>query len=605
MEFIKRIFHKDLKDLKIDILENQNFKDKIPDRYRLKILSTGETILTCVESPNITVKIQRNFSVSLNEAKKFPERSIFLDGAARGEPFLDNERQIYNLDHHEGCERTFTLATCEQALVLVRKGMNLKEKNWSIYANEPDLDTIFAIWVLLNHKYLASGNTKQYKKIIAILRLEGVIDSLGLELIDILGYSESALKEYQNKLEKLRTYELDIKRQGLWNSINYTEYTHKILNLVDSLVYETGEVKNLKGIVEIARAEITDDDSVVVYEGELGIYELEEYLNKIYDKKPTFVVLKKDVNTYTLRKSDVFSPLDLTNVYDRLNIFDKNVNGKVRENRWGGSSQIGGSPRITGTFLTPGQIVEIFKNAFYKPSKWEKIKLFLNTLGIGFLSNFLGWLFLFLAMQNPILHRYLTIPLGLKIDVYNFLVLVLLFLFGFRFIISSYHVFGFRYFIGYKWIRWIALGIPAAFFGGIWLPRELFFNLNPYTFIISVLVFPMTISFFFFSFLHGILTFYFPIQKYEGKIFISQPSFYVSIIYTIVGVFLPFYQYPFPTIYNDVKDIWLSFLRIPFLFLYSLMMGFLRERSESIITVVFTNVSVYLVYFIFIYFFTF
>ncbi len=604
MDFFKRIFHKDLKNFQIDIQENQNFKAKIPDRYRIKKLSNGEAILTCVESPNITVKIEKNFQISLNEAKKYPERSIFLDGAARGEPFLDNSKQIYNLDHHEGCERTFTLATCEQALILVRKGLNLKEKNWCIYANEPDLDTIFAIWILFNHNYLANGDTKQFKKIIPLIRLEGVIDSLGLELIDILGYPTNQLKDSKTKLDRLRDYELEIKKQSLWNSINYTEYTHKILNLIDSLVYETEEVKNLKGIVEIARAEITEDDSVVVYEGDLGIYELEEYLNKIYQKKPTFVILKKDNHTYTIRKSDVFSPLELNTIYERLNIFDKNVNGKVKENRWGGSSQIGGSPRESGTFLTAGQIVEICKNAFYKPGQLDKIKLFFNIFWIGLLPNLIGWFLILVALLTPSLHSYIDIPFGIKIDLYNFIVFLILSFFTYKMILHSYHVFGFRYPIGYKWIRWILLGIPAGFLGGIWMPYQLFYHLDFYTFIVCVVLFPIAITLYFFSFLHGILIFYFPIQRYEGKIFISTPALYVSIVYTLAGLFLPFYQYPFPTFYNDYKDIWLSTFRIPFLFSYSLLMCFLRERSESVLTVIATNIGMYLVFFAFMYIFS-
>ena len=51
--------------------------------------------------------------------------TIFLDGAAKGEPFMDASRGIYNLDHHEGCVRSFTLSTCEQAMILIRKGLDL------------------------------------------------------------------------------------------------------------------------------------------------------------------------------------------------------------------------------------------------------------------------------------------------------------------------------------------------------------------------------------------------------------------------------------------------------------------------------------------------
>lgn len=595
MNIIKQIFNKNIKDFQLDIQKNEEDRSfKIPDRYRIKKTNEGD-VLTCVEAPNITVKIQKGFVVSLSEAKKFPERTIFLDGAARGEPFLDNEKQIYNLDHHEGCERTFTLSTCEQAIILVRKGLNLKEKNWTIYANEPDLDTIFAIWILLNHNYLSSSDTKQYKRIIPLIRMEGVIDALGLELVDIIAFPINYFKEIKNKLDKLRQEEEKIKREGLWNKIDYVEYTHKMLNKIDHLTFEVEELKHLKSIVEIARAEITDVDSVVIFEGDLGIYELEEYLNKIYHKKPTFVILRKDKNIYTIRKADIFSPLSLDKVYERLNIFDRNVNGKNKENRWGGSSQIGGSPRLTGTALTPHQIVEICKNAFYEPIQSEVFKLFINYLFIGLIPHLLSWVIILIALFSSYFQHLVLFPMSIRIDVFYYFFFVLLVYYFYKFIKNSLHVFGFRYPIGYKWIRWIILAFIFGLMGGVWIPQQYFSNKDIYNFLFSFIFGPIITSLFYFSYIHGFMIFYFPIQRYEGKLFISKPALFTSIIYAISTFFLPFYQYKFITPYHDWMSLKIALLKIPLSFFYSLFVCFLRERSESIYTVVITHLLIHIV----------
>jgi hypothetical protein len=120
----------------------------LPDRYRLRE-EQGSKYLCCLDAPEIKVVVNRSQATPGGVARKAPEGTIFLDGAAQLEPLLDTERRVLNLDHHQGCVRPFTLATCEQALALVMRGFDLREKPWTIHANDADLDTVLAIWVLL------------------------------------------------------------------------------------------------------------------------------------------------------------------------------------------------------------------------------------------------------------------------------------------------------------------------------------------------------------------------------------------------------------------------------------------------------------------------
>ena len=92
----------------------------LPERYSIKN-TNGERVLICLEAPNLNVHIEAGLSISGSVAHKSPSGTIFLDGVAQTEPFLDHERQVYNLDHHEGCVRAFTLSSCEQTLVMYMK----------------------------------------------------------------------------------------------------------------------------------------------------------------------------------------------------------------------------------------------------------------------------------------------------------------------------------------------------------------------------------------------------------------------------------------------------------------------------------------------------
>ncbi|MGW8181814.1 MAG: hypothetical protein ACWGQW_24050, partial [bacterium] len=140
--------------------EKSQPEDDLPERYVIRE-DQDEYFLLCREAPNLRVYVRRGLSVSASSASKYESGTIFLDGAAQGPPFLDSEGDIYNLDHHEGCIRFFTLSTCEQAYILLRKGLNLREREWNVFANDPDLDTVLAIWLLLNHKRITNPEEEE------------------------------------------------------------------------------------------------------------------------------------------------------------------------------------------------------------------------------------------------------------------------------------------------------------------------------------------------------------------------------------------------------------------------------------------------------------
>ena len=354
---------------------------QMPDRYRMQEVN-GDLVVQCTDVPNLKVHVHRDLSISASAARKAAPGTIFLDGVARCEPFMDHEKQIYNLDHHEGCVRAFTLASCEQALVLSLKGLDLREREWNIYANEPDLDTILAIWILLNHRRIQGREFANRQRLLTLVRLQGTIDALGLELKEFSGLPPDLRRAMQRLIDHLRREEIRLKKDALWDEINYLDYTAELLHQVDRMIYRPGDFSDFQEIKELARADINGKRIVVAVEADMGIYEIEPILKDMYGDRLGWVVLKKGQKSYTLRQMDIFMPVTLERVYDRLNFIDAAVKYRDQNNHWGGSVEIGGSPRESGTRLSPTEIVMACRDAVQDAGMMRQAYRFIGTAGL-------------------------------------------------------------------------------------------------------------------------------------------------------------------------------------------------------------------------------
>ncbi len=336
----------------------------LPQRYMVRCDDTG-WYLTCLEAPNVAVRLDRRTSVTAQAARRASAGTIYLDGAAQCEPFLDTGRRVYNLDHHEGCVRPFTLATCEQALVLVRKGLDLRAGEWTVICGEPDLDTVLAIWVLLNHARLFTQDPRVRNRVIPLIRVEGAIDALGFDLLDLTGLPEELVVATQATIDRLRARELALKRDGTWSDSDPAEYAVAVLREIDKLVYSPEDFTGLTEVEELGRVALRGDRIAVLCRSEVGIYETERHLRRVHSERVGIILLQKNSSTYTLRQVDPFLHAGLAPLYDRLNQLDPAVTAQAR---WGGSSDIGGSPRDRGTRLQPEDLLEVCRRV-YRPSR--------------------------------------------------------------------------------------------------------------------------------------------------------------------------------------------------------------------------------------------
>jgi len=568
------------------VLENAPLKpdatgNVFPDRYAIKEVGT-DRVLTCFEAPNLQVIIKAGLTVTASAARKAPPGTIYLDGVAQAEPFLDHEKKVYNLDHHEGCVRTFTLATCEQALIMCVKGLDLRDREWKIFANEPDLDTILSIWIILNHQRINNRDAIHRRSLFALVRLEGVIDALGLELRELSGLPADLLQKLMRIIDRLRAEELDLKKAGEWAKTDFLDYTLIVLRKLDQFLIKLGELENFKGVEELARIELTNNRIAVVVGSDLGIYELEPHLSKLYGNRLGWVALRRGENDYTLRQMDLFMPVTLDDVYQRLNFMDPAVKGRINVNRWGGSGDIGGSPRGCGTRLLPVEIVSACRDVIEKRSDVRHVKRFLSSAAFTILIVIAA----LATGQNWEPARWLGLEtLG---EVYRdpavgFHTALLFFTFIMLCIVALRRPwqFGIMLPAGSDWWRLLPMAVICGFTGDMLAPDKMMFTADPVAaWTIALVLMPLSVELLFRSLVHGMMAQLATIQDCESRWFFSGPTIGSAMLYAAaIGFQMTMMaDHPMAILTNGILIRYIAVAAI-----FGLAAGMIRERSHSIL----------------------
>lgn len=344
-------------------------------RYQV-VTRDDETFLQCSTAANLRVHVQYGLSVDKGKRKSYSSQTIFLDGAYTGAPFMDNKERQYSLDHHADCVRGFTLATCEQAVVMLLQGLPLAEGNWRIYLSDPDLDAIFAAWILLNHTEMCNADRELMRAAMPLIRLEGVIDAHGLEYGPLLSaLPDEVLLASKSKLDELYAIEREQKQSGKWTAEELPEYTRAMLDRLDNHFLTDTYLSELQAVEEVSSVAVEGNRVALLCRSKQGIYEVESALKERYGRQLALIVLEVADGRYTIRQVDNFLHNSLVRVYKVLNRTDPRANPEDG-NLWGGSADIGGSPRGTGTGLSGDEILaaiaEVYqhRNWFQRLTHW-------------------------------------------------------------------------------------------------------------------------------------------------------------------------------------------------------------------------------------------
>ncbi|MCG8459235.1 MAG: hypothetical protein MI919_23405 [Holophagales bacterium] len=555
--------------------------EELPNRYEARDRDDGRRVLRCREAPGLVVSLDRRYAFTEPEARKLGSRAILLDGAGTFAPMVDDGAHLYNLDHHHGCSRAFTLATCEQALILVQKGLELDAGEWTVYANEPDLDTVLAIWVLLNHRRVRELDGETRDRIVPLIRLEGAIDANGFEIAELCGLPQALLKQEKQRLDGLLERELELKRSGEWAEMDLVDYTRELCLAVDRLVYRPSDFDDYTSVEEeYGHVDIGQGKVAVVCRDSGGIYDVEKRLKKVWSDRLGLIALEKESGHYTLRRTAALAGIDLAEAYDRLNLLDPVVDGRPPGKKWGGSDDIGGSPRPTGTGLTPREIGKILKLTYKQVMPGQRLRNLISASSWPLILGGLAWLVVFAlrffgwssaTARGELLE---TLAAGAVILV-GAVVIV-------RQVSRGWiWLYGWRLPSGRDWLGLPVLVILAGLVGAAWVPAALPTGPDHLALGLgAVAVLACAIEMVFRGLVHGLLILDYRAQAVGGSWFVSKQNLIAAILFAFsTAIFASFWLLP-PVWRIPHLPVWVQAGGLAFF--SGLALGAIRERSLSI-----------------------
>jgi hypothetical protein len=343
-----------------------------PSRYTVATRD-DEAWVQSTSAPHLRLHVDPGLTVTAAERKRYPHQTIFLDGVYAGAPFLDNEARQYSLDHHEGCARAFTVATCEQAVIVVLEGLPLEQGEWHLFVNQPDVDALLAAWVLFNHADLLRDDRRLLRHVMPFVRLEGVIDAHGLDAEVLTALPPKVAATWRSHLDALVGHERKARQGGAWSG-DMLEFARAQLERLDGILLPADFLDLARAVGEVERIELEGGSAAVLCRSDLGIYEVERLLQERHGRHVGLIVLDLGAGHFTLRQTGAFLTRNLTHLYPALNRRDPHVITSGGSDRWGGSDQIGGSPRQAGSGLTGPEIMALVAKTYRRRGFWDWLR---------------------------------------------------------------------------------------------------------------------------------------------------------------------------------------------------------------------------------------
>ena len=272
----------------------------------------------------------------------------------------------------------------------------------------------------------------------------------------------------------------------------------------------------------------------VVCRDEGGIYDVEKRLKKVWGDRLGIIALEKDRHHYTLRRVATLSGIELESAYNKLNLLDPVVDGRPAAKRWGGSDDIGGSPRPTGTGLSAREIAKILKLTYKKVRPIQHLQR-LATAGLWILVLALVGGVGVLGLRNLELSEATPQGLAMEMGAAALLVSFTAWLLTRQVSRGWMWLYGWRRPAGIDWWLLVPLVMVGTLSGGAWIPAELPSDRGALGWTVAAcLLIALAIELGFRGLVHGLLILDHPVQTAGGKWFISRPSFYTATLFTAV-----------------------------------------------------------------------
>ena len=300
--------------------------------------------------------IQRGVTIPFSE---LPQYALALDGYVQG-PAVDVEHYKYSFDHHAGCIRLVTKATCAQVFDALALGLN--PRKYTAYLNDIDADTVLAVW-LLQHPNLIQDPLIQ-----DLVNDVGNIDAHGPSYFPYIKDPEMCQQFFKGVMAP----ESRARKTGFYSQINLEKLLFTCLGRTNRLL-----LKKLR--FSIPREKRCNSYQITHRgTGWVMVHCSERVFGAMYKEGYSRVVSYHDVeatgddgtmessHAYTIAKqSDLVQNFNIPYILEHLHDI---------ESGWGGGSSIGGAPRRENgsrSFLKPDQIFDYIEKMVKAGFPWN------------------------------------------------------------------------------------------------------------------------------------------------------------------------------------------------------------------------------------------
>lgn len=280
--------------------------------------------------------------------------SIAIDGYVDDGPKEDLSIPALNLNHHAGCDRYATLATCQQAHMYVRMDLFETfcdahgEPTALVYCGDCDHDVIMTWYILKNHE-----------------QARPTFNPMLNRLVDVVGKLDATAGAYPfpkhlpfvRKVDWIFAPYMDFRASGQIDKKKGHEYRHVIEQVCERIrLHLLGEGEEIK---VSRRYDIIGGGTHWKMVNEIGTG---ARVALFADGIPAFVSVRQRLDgSHTVsicRKSKFITDVDVPAILHDLNEEEGLLHSA---DQWGGGDTCGGSPRVRGTLLPLSKIAEVME----------------------------------------------------------------------------------------------------------------------------------------------------------------------------------------------------------------------------------------------------